>query len=185
MTGFILALLGVALAGIGARDQLLIAALSARAGRRPLALAVALMTTFAATAAATWASATLAQTFPGPARVLIAALAFAMAGGELLLTRAPKLPTEPTASLGALALVLLAFELTDASRFIIFALAAATRAPLSAGLGGALGAAVVLGLGWQLGGDLARPGLAWLRRGLGLALLVPAVLTGLHALGKI
>ena len=56
--------------------------------------------------------------------------------------------TTPTRSLGAVALVLLARQIGDGARFAVFALAAWTVWPVTAGLGGAIGgAAAALGHG--------------------------------------
>ena len=52
MSGFLFALLAVFVAGIGARDQLLVAALAARHGMRPMALVVALLCVLASGALA-------------------------------------------------------------------------------------------------------------------------------------
>ena len=79
------------------------------------------------------------------------------------------------------AIVLFALQLTDAARFLIFAIAVGTTADLPAGLGGIVGGAGVVAAGW-LGGDLliAR-NLAPLRRTIGLVLLGIALWVGLNA----
>jgi Ca2+/H+ antiporter, TMEM165/GDT1 family len=126
VSGALFALIATLLCGIGARDQMLVAGLARRNGQHPM--------------------------LASDARRLLAAIALAMAAGELLLLR-PKPPaSEPTHSLGATAIVLFAQQLTDAARFIIFALAVSTAAPLAAGMGGAMGSAAVVAGGW-LGAD--------------------------------
>jgi hypothetical protein len=119
----------------------------------------------------------------GNARLFLVALALGLAGLELIIFRPRAAPAEPTHSLGAFAIVIFAIQLTDAARFVVFALAALTRAPLTTGLGGAVGAALVVGAGWMLLGRA--PWLAQVRRGLGVALLLLAVGLGLRATGTV
>lgn len=181
MSGFLFALLAVFLAGIGARDQVLVAALSVRQGARPMALLVALLCVVASGALAA-AAAGFALPRMGPVqRQMFAALAFALAALEMLLARKTRVPDEPTHSLGAFAIVLFAQQLTDAARFLIFAIAVGTTANLPAGLGGIAGGAGVVTAGW-LGGDLLiTRNLAPLRRTIGLVLLGIALWVGLNA----
>lgn len=181
MSGFLFALLAVFLAGIGARDQVLVAALSARQGARPMALVVALVCAMASGALVAWLSG-IALPRMGPVqRQMFAALALGLAALEMLFARKTRVPVEPTHSLGAFAVVLLAQQLTDAARFLIFAIAVATSANIAAGLGGMLGGAGVVAGGW-LGGDLLlQRNLAPLRRAVGLVLLMVAVWIGVNA----
>lgn len=185
MNGFLLALLAVMIVGLGARDQLLLAAMTQRQGARPALLALALATALLTTGLAAAASGLIAQRMGSNARLIFAAIALALAGAELLLSRRPRVPHEPTQSLGAFALVTLAHQLTDAVRFLVMAIAVAARAPLAAGLGGAA-AAVVLVLGAWWGGeallarDLVRP-----RRWAGAAILTLAAGIALRGMGRI
>jgi hypothetical protein len=70
--------------------------------------------------------------------------------------------------------VLLAQQLTDATRFVIFALAAASLLPAATALGGAIGGAVTVLAGWLLAAELRHWPLSMIRRVLGLALLALA-----------
>src|SRR3546814_5437124 len=54
-------------------------------------------------------------------------------------------------SLGAIGIVLLARQIGDGARFVVFALAAWASLPTAAALGGALGGAAAVTLGWTLG----------------------------------
>lgn len=183
MTGLLFALIATLLVGIGARDQVLVAQLAERQGARPALLMVAIASGMAAAAIAAWGGAQVAGLMAGNARLFLVALALGLAGLELLVLAPRAAPAEPTHSLGAFALVIFAMQLTDAARFVVFALAALTRAPLTTGLGGAFGAALVVGAGWML---LAQaPWLGRLRRGLGAALLLLAAGLGLQATGMI
>jgi len=175
MSGMFLALVAALLAGIGARDQVLIAQLSERQGRRPAVLLVACLCGVAAAVLAAWGGAQIAGLLPGNARVFLVALALGLAGAELIMRAPRRAPAEPTHSLGAFALVLFAIQLTDAARFLVFALAALTRAPVTAGLGGAVAAILIMAAGWAMLAAIEARWLAHLRRGLGGLLLVAAL----------
>lgn len=183
MTGLLLALLATLVVGLGARDQMLVAQLSDRQGARPSLLLVAIASGLVSSAIAAWGGAQAAGMMPGNARLFLVALALGLAGLELLALSPRPAPAEPTHSLGAFALVILSIQLTDAARFVVFALSALTRAPLTTGMGGAAGAAFVVGLGWMvLGGQ--RPGwFSKVRRGVGGAILLLALAMGMRAIG--
>ncbi|MEA3263215.1 MAG: hypothetical protein U9R07_06995 [Pseudomonadota bacterium] len=183
MTGLLFALLATLLVGVGARDQVLVAQLAARQGARPSLLLVAIASGMAAAGLAAWGGAQVAGLMAGNARLFLVALALGLAGLELIVLRPRAAPAEPTHSLGAFAIVIFAMQLTDAARFVVFALAAMTRAPLATGLGGAVGAALVVAAGWMLFGQAAS--LGRLRRGLGVGLLLLAVGLGLRATGAV
>lgn len=185
MSGFLFAFLAVLLAGIGARDQVLLANLTARQGARGSLLLVALATGIATSAFAAWGALALMPVLTGPARILLAAMALGLAGAEALLLKPPTAPEEPTQSLGAACIVLLAHQITDSARFLIFAIALATMAPIPAGIGGAAGSAAALVAGWLGGGDLLRPGLTLTRRITGGVFLAVAAIVALKAFGKL
>ena len=184
MTGFFLAFLAVVLTGIGARDQATVAMLSARLGQRPTLLAVALLAGALTAAVAAWLALAVIPMMNGPSRLFLAGLALGLGGIELLLV-APsrRQPSEPTLSLGAAAIVILAHQATDAARFLIFAIAVASAAPIPAGIGGAAGAGAVLTAGWLTPHLFAHPRLRTIRAGIGAALIVAGALTCLNALG--
>jgi len=183
MSGFLFAFLAVLLAGIGARDQMLVAALTARQGARGSLLLVALVTGIVACAIAAWGAVQLAPMMTAKARMILAAMALALAGAEALVLRGPRAPAEPTHSLGAAAIVLFAQQITDPARFLIFAIALATMAPIPAAIGGAAGSAMALVAGWLAGADLLRPSLPIARRLTGLVLLLVAAWLALRAFG--
>ena len=183
MTGLLFALLATLLVGVGARDQVLVAQLAERQGARPSLLLVAIASGMAAAGLAAWGGAEVAGLMAGPARLFLVALALGLAGLELIVLRPRAAPAEPTHSLGAFGIVIFAMQLTDAARFLVFALAALTRAPLTTGLGGAVGAALVVGAGWMLLGRASW--LGQLRRGLGVALLLLALGLGARGMGVI
>lgn len=182
MSGFLFAFLAVLLVGVGARDQATVAALSVRLGASNPLLAVATACSLASAAFAAWAAQAVLPMLAGDARLVLAAMALGLAGGEMLVLGPRRAPDEPTQSLGAIGIVLLAQQVIDAARFIVFALAVGTAAPLSAGLGGAVGGAAVVAMGWAAGPLVADPRLGRLRRAVGLVLLAVAALTALAAL---
>lgn len=113
----------------------------------------------------------VAALLPGAARQMLAAFALLAAAVELAMPMREKALVEPTRSLFALAAVLLARQLGDAARFLVFALAAAGL-PVYAALGGALGGASALAMAVAARGEL--PGWPLRRIRLTLAAIVGA-----------
>ncbi|MBS0482277.1 MAG: hypothetical protein JSR96_09015 [Proteobacteria bacterium] len=185
MAAALFSLLIVTLVGFGGRDQNLLTAMVTRQGRRPGLLLVALVSGVGTVALAAWAAPLIAAQMPAPAREIFAALALALAGAEMIFTRRTATPAEPTHSLGAFALVLLAGQLTDAARFAVVGLAVATNAPWPTALGGGA-AAIGTALGaWLSAEELARLNLAGVRRWIGAVILAAALFVGLRAIGRI
>lgn len=177
MTGLLFALLATVVVGLGARDQALVGQLSDRHGPRPAVLLVAFLSGTMAAAAAAWAGVQVAGMIGSSARLFLVALAIGLAGLELIIRSPRPAPTEPTHSLGAFALVLFVIQLTDAARFVVFALAVLTRAPLTTAMGGAVGAMLVVAAGWS-GLFGPAPRLRPVRRILGALLLLLAIALG-------
>lgn len=186
MSGFLFAFLAVLLACVGARDLAVVAGLAERQGARPGVLAIGLASSIAAAAIAAWAAVLVVPLLAPDARALLGALALGLAGLEsLVLTRRLPPPREPTLSLGALWLVLLAQQLTDAARFIVFGMAVATAAPVSAGAGGAAGGALALALAWAAPVAARDPCIGAVRRCVGAVLILVALYVGLRGLGRL
>jgi hypothetical protein len=181
VSAFYLAFLVTVLAGLGARDQVTIATLSRRQRGRPGVVLCAVIVSFATAAFAAWASAYIAPLLSMRARLVMAAIALGFAAGEALWPFAAKRMDEPTASLGALGIVLLAHQLTDAARFLIFALGVVFAAPVAAGLGGAAGGAVSVALAWLLPDAFGGPRLRLARRAIGVVLLLAAAVVFFQA----
>jgi hypothetical protein len=173
MSGFLFALIASIVVGIGARDQALIAALCERQGARPAVLVLAILSACASASAATWAGVQVTPMLVPAAKTMLVAMVLAVAALELLFIRPLRSPAEPTESLFAVGAVL-AQQLTDASRFVIFALAAASQLPAATALGGAIGGSATVLAGWLLAGELRRWPLAMIRRALGVAMLALA-----------
>lgn len=174
MTGLLLALLGTVLAGLGARDQILMARLAGAQGSRVSALAVAFVVCCATAASAAWAGSTLAPMMSASARLLLAWLMLVIAGVEMLVIVPGKAPKEPTHSLGAMAFVLGAYQVTDAARILIFAVTLMTAAPVPTGIGGAVGGAVTLTAAWLAPKSFTNPRIRLWRRIVGALMLVAA-----------
>ena len=183
MAGFLFALIAVLLAGIGARDQIVVASLSARYGQRLALLVLALALCTATAGFAAWISQEVAPLLNGDARMLFAAIALALGGVESLVLSPGKRPEEPTRSLAATGIVLLAHQATDAARFLIFALAVATGAPLPAGAGGAIGGAIMLGAAWAAPELFDWRRLRPVRRTIGAILLLAGAYLAFRVLG--
>lgn len=183
MSAFYLTLLAVLFAGLGARDQVKIAGLSLRQGQRPAVLLSGIAISIATAVFAAWAATLIAPLMAPAARVFLAALALAFAGVESLILVPRYRPAEPTQSLGALALVLLSHQLTDAARFLVFGIAVATNVPFPAGAGGVLGGIVLTCLAWAFPELVVHPRARLVRRLVGAVLLCLAVYVGLEAIG--
>lgn len=170
------------MAGTGARDQATVAAMTLRQGPRPGLLVIAMMVSLATAAFATWGAVIVTPLLMPRARLVLAAFALAGAGIEALWPFTIRRPHEPTTSLGALLIVLLAHQLTDAARFLVFAIAAGQAAPIAAGIGGAAGGAAVVAAAWLLPQAFTNPQLRLARRAIGAVLLLLALIVAYRAL---
>jgi putative Ca2+/H+ antiporter (TMEM165/GDT1 family) len=180
--GFLLALLLTAALACGGRDQWLVAGLADHFGRSIPLLGVALVCACLSAGVMAFAGAQVAALLPHRAALMLVAFALAFGAVELAWPVRPEAPREPTRSLAALALVLLSRQIGDGARFAVFALAAWASWPLTAGLGGALGGAGAVALGWSLGAErLARWPFRRVRLVLAAGLLVAALFIGLNA----
>ena len=186
MPSFFLALIAVLVTSIGSRDQLLVAQLSRRLGRGYSLLVTGWLVVIATAAIMAWAGHAAAQILPGEGKTMLVAIALVLAGAELAWPNRVKAAKEPTRSLGAIALVLFSRQLGDAGRFLIFAISAATGAPVLAGIGGALGAGAAVTIGWLMAESLEdeRP-LRPVRLGLAGIILLAGIIIGLSARGLI
>lgn len=182
MDGFLLALLLVFALALGARDQWLVAQWADGLGQSVPLLLVGITSACLSAAAMAWIGAEFAALLPRKAAQMLVAFALALAAFELGWPVKVKAPREPTRSLGAIAIVLLARQIGDGARFVVFALAAWASLPTAAALGGALGGAAAVTLGWAVGGaGLARWPLRPLRMVFGACLIVAALFIGLNA----
>lgn len=182
MDSFLLTLLLVFAIALGGRDQVIVAQLSDRLERSGQLLVVGLACSLASAAAMAWAGASLAAILPPRASDMLVAFALLAAAFELAWPARTKPPAEPTRSLGAIAIVLLARQVGDGARFVVFAFAAGALYPVVTIIGGALGGGAAIGLGWLAGARrLERFPLRAIRLVLAALLLVAALFAGLNA----
>lgn len=182
MSAAFLAFLAALLAGVGARDQMLVASLAARRFLPPMLLAVALLTAAASGFVAGRAAEVLAPLLTPSARVMFAGMAAGIAGLECLVIGPRRAPEEPTRSLFAAAVVLLAHQLTDGARFLVFAIAVATAVPQAAALGGAAGGVATVLIGALAGEAVLGARLRLVRRVIGGVFLFVAAWLVMQAL---
>ena len=186
MTAFLFALVASFLAATGSRDQVLVARLRERLGPSAGLLTVALGSAIATSSIAAWFGAGLARQLSSDAATMFVAIACLLAAFECAWPNRREALQEPTRSLGAIAIVLFLRQLTDASRFLVAALAAALASPGLAAAGGAVGGAGAVMVGWLLGRALERRlPLRAIRISLAAILLVLAILLALMARGLI
>lgn len=186
MPALFLALLTSALAMLAARSTLQTARLAGALGAGAGLLVICWLTAILTSALAGWAGAWLAPQMAPAAKAMFVAAALAVSALELLFMRPRAAPAEPTRSLGAMFLVLLGEQVTDAARFFVLALAVATAAPALAAAGGALGSAAVLTAAWTMGGQWeARLPLRAIRLGVSGLFMIAAVIVALNARGVI
>jgi hypothetical protein len=184
LPSFFLALLAAAAATLGGREAVRVARLSGALGAGAGLMAAGWLACLVACALAAWLGARIAGELAPDARTMLVAIALLLAGLELAIMRPGRAPAEPTRSFGAIALVLAGAQLTAASGFLVFALAAAAATPWLAAAGGALGSGAVLTAAWSAGMEWeAKVPLRLLRYGVAALLLLAAVVTGLSARG--
>lgn len=183
MPAFYLTLIAVLLAGTGARDQMTIAGLARVQGPRPGVLIVALGSAVLTALFAAWAAQTVLAELPPPARTIFAAIALGMAGLESMVLAPRRDPREPTRSLGALALVLLAQQVTDAARFLVFGMGVGLAAPIASGAAGVLGGGALAGFAWAFPQMAGIPAARWVRRIAGALLTIAALTMALSEFG--
>lgn len=174
MPAFYLTLIAVLLAGFGARDQVTIAGLGLRQGQRPAVLVTAILGALLSASFAAYAAHFMLEQLPPPARTIFAAIALGLAGLESMILAPRRDPREPTNSLGALGIVLLAQQVMDAARFVIFGMAVGYAAPWHAGAAGMLGGVVLVTFAWARPDLLGTPPARWTRRLVGGLLVLAA-----------
>ena len=187
MSALFLSLVAAFLATTGARDQAVVARQSSALGPHPGLLATAVLVACGGAALAVLSGIWIAQLLPAPAKAMLVAIALLLSAVEIAWPRpVTPVPREPTRSLGAVALVLTGQALTDATRFLILALAVAVSPPLLVGIGGALGSSAALAAGWALGEALSEHRLMRpLRVGIALVLAIVGVIVGLGVRGMV
>ncbi|QYU69889.1 hypothetical protein J4558_07115 [Leptolyngbya sp. 15MV] len=185
MPTFFLAWLAVAACSLGGRDQLLVARLTGHGRSGPGLLAAAIPAAAVSAGGMALAGSMVAGLLPAAAKQMLIAFALGAAAVELAWPVRERPLREPTRSLFALFAVLLARQVGDGARFLVFAFAAAGGSPVLAALGGALGGASALVLAVSLKSDLARWPFGAIRCTLAALVATTAIYIGLSARGLV
>ena len=186
MPAFFLALLAAALATAAGREAVRVARLTAALNAGAGLLAAAWVAAAVSSAVAAWFGAELGRGLTPTAKGLLLAGALLVGAAELLVLHPPPAPREATRSLGAIFLVMLGGQLTDAARLFVMALAAAGGSALLSAAGAAAGSGVVATFAWALAGEWeTRLPLRAVRWGAATLLLLAALASGLTALGLV
>ena len=175
MSAFLFTFLAVAVAMLAGRDAVRVARLKATLDWGTALGITIVLAALLGGALAAWIAGSIAPLIAPSYKPVVIAIALGLAGGELLLRSPPERPREPTRSMGAITLVLLLGLVTDASGFIILALAIATGEFALAAAGGAAGAASVLFAALVAAEDWEALPIDAMRQGTGLLLLGTAV----------
>ena len=182
MDAFLLALILTFAIALGGREQLIVAQFSHQLERTVPLLATGLFCAAASAIIMAYAGASIAAILPRQAAEMLVAISLAIAAVELVWRIKLKPMKEPTRSYIAIGAVLFARQIGDAARFVIFALAAWSIYPTTAAIGGALGGAGAVALGWTLGlPRMQRFPLRVWRIGLAICLFLAALVIGLNA----
>lgn len=183
MPTFFLAWVAVAVCSLGARDQLLLARLAESRGGAFGLLAIALPAAALSATVMAWAGATVSALLPDAAKTMLVAFALLAAAVELAWPVRQKVLLEPTRSLFALLIVLVARQIGDGARFLVFAFAVASGTPFLAAIGGALGGAASALLSVTAADDLPRWPLRPIRVALAVVVGTVAIYLALTARG--
>jgi len=179
---FYMTIVVVMLSGLGSRDQVTLATYSRTHGKARLALVISVIVSFGTAAFAGWATTMIVPLIGPAARVFLCAMAIAFAGAESLAIAPRAARHGPRPSLVMLSLTMLFHQLTDAARFIVFGIAVAAQAPITAGAGGALGGAALVGLAWAYPGIALDARTRLTRRLLGVGLVLVGAYLAMLAL---
>jgi len=179
MTAFFLAFLAIALVMLAGREAVRISRITA-AGASPWAVfAIIVIAAIAACALAAWLAGAFATMLSPRQHGWLVAAALVLAALEVVFLKTPKTPTEPTQSLGALALVLFAGILADASGLLVLSLSILSETPALVAAGGALAVTSVLGAAVLGGSDWEKLPRRPLRWSVGFVLILSASLIAL------
>lgn len=182
MDSFLLCLVLTFAIALGGREQLIIAQFSQVLERSlPLLVTGALCAVISAGVMA-YAGSSMAAILPQRAADMLVAIALFMAAAELVWPVKVKPMKEPTRSYIAIGVVVLARQIGDAARFVVFAFAAEATYPTTALIGGAIGGVAAVALGWSVGlSQLQKLPLRYLRMALAVCLFLAALVIGLNA----
>ncbi|MFU7527632.1 hypothetical protein [Qipengyuania sp. ASV99] len=182
MDSFLLCLVMTFAIAFGGREQLIVAQFSESLERGLPLLVTGAFCALLSAAIMAYAGSSLAAILPPRAAAMLVAFALMIAAFELIWPVKLKAMAEPTRSLIAIGIVVLARQVGDAARFVIFAFAAQATYPATALIGGAIGGIAAAALGWSLGlSRLSQFPLRAIRSVMGGGLIVAAIVIGLNA----
>ncbi len=182
MDSFLLCLILTFAIALGGREQLIIAQFSENPGQTPPLLATGVFCAVLSAGLMAYAGAHIAAILPPRAADMLVAFALAAAALELAWPVKVKAMKEPTRSYIAIGAVVFVRQVGDAARFVIFAFAAEAVYPTTALIGGAIGGAAAVGLGWAIGlGRLQKFPLRAFRIALAVCAFLAALVIGLNA----
>ncbi|MHA7819970.1 MAG: hypothetical protein ACX930_10020 [Erythrobacter sp.] len=182
MDAFLLALILTFAIALGGREQLIVAQFATSLERSLPLLVTGAFCAVLSAAIMAYAGASMAALLPRRAAEMLVAFALAAAAFELAWRVRIKPMKEPTRSYVAIGVVLIARQVGDAARFVIFALAAWAVYPTTALIGGAIGGVVAVALGWSVGLErMQQWPLRALRSTFALCALFAALVIGLNA----
>ena len=176
MTSFFLAFLAIALAMVAGREAVRVSRIAAAGASGWAMFAVIACVSIAACALAAWLAEAFASLLLDRQQSWFVAAALVLAAMEVIFLDAPRPPKEATQSLGALALVLFAGVLADASGLLVLSLSIATGEAVLVAAGGALAVTGVLGAAALAGPDWEKLPRQPLRWAVGLVFLASAAL---------
>jgi hypothetical protein len=179
---FYLTFVSVLLSGLAARDQVTVAVQSRALGRRESHLAIAGIVSVLSAAFAGYAAYLIVPLMAPAARVFLCAMAVAFAGVESLSIAPRGSDRETGRPTGLFLLTMLVHQLTDAARFIVFGIAVAAQAPITAAAGGALGGIVLVGMAWAYPAMVLNARVRLARRLLGLGFVLIGAYVAMRAL---
>lgn len=182
MIPFYLTFVAVLLSGLAARDQVTVASQSRAHGRRLPALALAVLVSILSAAFAGWAATLILPLMAPAARVFLCAMAVGFAGVESLVIAPRASGREPGGSFAVFGLTMLVHQLTDAARFIVFGIAVAAQAPVTAAAGGALGGIALVGAAWAFPDVVLAAKARIARRLLGVGFILVGAYVAMRAL---
>lgn len=182
MPALLLAFIATTIAALGNKDQMIVGDMSDKLGRSSALLAAAWACSALTAVLMSWSGSMLAAIMPSNGKLMLIAFALGISAFELAWPVRYKPMKEPTRSLGAVFIVLIARQIGDAPRFLIFALAVGMGAPTMAAIGGAIGGGLALTLAWLLGRhEMMGWPLRKIRLSLALIIGMAAIYTGLSA----
>ena len=185
MSTLLFAFVAVLVVSTGGRDWQLAARLSQQLGNTTALMVAGIIASVVSAAAMAFSGSLIANLMPGQAQAMLVAIALLIAAAELAWPRKGRLPQEPTRSFLPILIVLIARQVGDAARFLVFAFAA-SGSVVVAGVGGALGGIAAVAMAILAGADIqARVPLRAVRIVIAVILLIGAIVIGLRVRGII